>query len=129
MKLLADYPKLVEMKRFYNHSLNITDHDLNTIPWSAVVTALVRVKNDIDTTKYPAIAKLDAHNVANRILRKENYMISIFNKSILNLTIPIFGKRRMLTRIMEWSLWFCIVDFVFDEHGTIKRSFLRDSNR
>jgi hypothetical protein len=56
-------------------------------------------------------------------------MISIFNKSILNLTIPIFGKRRLLTNIMEWSLWFCIVDFVFDEKGTIKKSFLRDSNR
>jgi hypothetical protein len=65
------------------------------------VKALVRVKNDVDTTKYPAIAKLDAHNVANRILRKENYMISIFNKSILNLTIPIFGKRRLLTNIVH----------------------------
>lgn len=56
-------------------------------------------------------------------------MISMFNKDILNLKIPVFGKRHMLTRIMEWSLWFCIVDFVFDEYGTVKKSFLRESNR
>ncbi|KAJ3383174.1 autophagy protein atg9 [Lobulomyces angularis] len=129
LKLFVDYPLLIEMKNFYNKGLNIQESDLSTLNWATVVNQIVKLKNELDTSRNPPIAKLDAHNIANRILRKENYMISMFNKDVLNLTIPIFGKRKMLTRIIEWSLWICIVDFVFDEHGMIKKNFLRDSNR
>lgn len=113
--------------------------DLNIISWSHVVNQIIKLRNTVAIVgpissnnppiKNPAVEKIDAHNIANRILRKENYMIAIFNKDILQLNFPMFGTRQMLTRIMEWNLWFCIVSFVFDKSGSIKKSFLRESNR
>lgn len=80
--------------------------------------------------------KLNAHSIANRILRKENYMIAIFNKDLLNLRIPFlfpksnWGQRSYLTTIMEMNLWLCISSYVFDSNtGCVRKSFLRDSNR
>lgn len=41
--------------------------------------------------KPPALNKprLDAHDIANRIMRKENYFVALFNKNVINTAIPI----------------------------------------
>lgn len=135
-RIFFDYPLLIEVKEFYNIGLDISDLDLNIISWTKVVSQIIKLRNTVDTfSTHPpqlrsaSIDKMDAHNIANRIMRKENYMIALYNKDILNLSIPVFGKRFMLTHIMEWNLWFCIVSYVFDENGAVKTRFLRDSNK
>lgn len=75
------------------------------------------------------IKRLDAHAIANRILRKENYLIALFNKDILDLSFPLLGSQPLLTRIVEWSLSYCVLSFAFDEKGQVKRRFLKEANR
>ncbi|KAJ3299801.1 autophagy protein atg9 [Borealophlyctis nickersoniae] len=99
---------------------------MQTLEWRDVVSRLTRVNG---TNGRPGFERLEAHGIANRILRKDNYMIAIFNKDILDLTIPFLGKRQMLTKIMEWNLSFCILSYVFNEKGLIRKRFLNDVNR
>ncbi|KAJ3046056.1 autophagy protein atg9 [Rhizophlyctis rosea] len=103
--------------------------NMQTLDWRDVVNRIVRTNDLPDENGRPGADKLDAHNIANRIMRKENYMIALFNKEILNLTVPVLGKRQMLTKIMEWNLSFCILSYVFDEKGHVRKRFLKDVNR
>lgn len=159
--------RLVDMYNFYTHLLKIPDvsflinvfsvmahivlqADIQTISWSEVIRRIgaIREENPLtaisskarhtnnDTTN----AKLDAHDVANRIMRQENYLIALFNKDLLDLRVPLppalkrfitneDGKGRMLTRALEWNLRFCLMEYLFDQHGRVRKVFLKSKNR
>ncbi len=88
-------------------------------------------------------AKLDAHDIANRIMRQENYLIALFNKELLDLRVPLplflqrfaffrtaeEGKGKTLTRALEWNLRFCLMEYLFDESGKVRKVFLKSKNR
>jgi autophagy-related protein 9 len=89
----------------------------------------------------PATASLDAHDIANRIMRQENYLIALFNKDLLDLRVPLppklkqmlrqsdDGKGRTLTRVLEWNLRFCLMEYLFDPQGRVRKVFLKTKNR
>lgn len=85
-------------------------------------------------------AKLDAHDIANRIMREENYLIAIFNKDLLDLRIPLppvlrqllsldGGQGMTLSTALELNLRICLMRYLFDARGRVKESFLKDRNR
>ena len=81
-------------------------------------------------------AKLDAHDIANRIMRQENFLIALFNKELLDLRVPLphgwpteVGKGRTLTRALEWNLQFCLMEYLFDRKGRVRKVFLKSKNR
>jgi Autophagy protein ATG9 len=53
------------------------------IPQSTTATSL-----NADAHRRPGQHQLDALMIANRILRKENFMIALFNRNILDLSVP-----------------------------------------
>lgn len=86
----------------------ISQSDMQTVPWPVIVEKISKLRSehpavaqhedytDLDpaanTVPKPPSAnkpRLDAHDVANRIMRKENYFIALFNKNVLNTAIPI----------------------------------------
>jgi len=75
--------------------------------------------------------RMDAHDIANRIMRKENYFIAMINRDILNLTIPIpfMCNRPLLTRTLEWNINLCIMKYVFDEQGQLRTAFIKDTHK
>jgi hypothetical protein len=89
-------------------------------------------------------AKLDAHDIANRIMRQENYLIALFNKELLDLRVPVPGflqsyfgnyfgedskKGQVLTRALEWNLRFCLMSWLFDDGGRVRKIFLKEKKR
>lgn len=86
-----------------------------------------------------AADRLDAHDIANRIMREENYLVALFNKDILDLRVPfppalerILGPKLVggqLTRALEWNLRFCLLRFFFGKDGQVRRAFVSDRNR
>jgi hypothetical protein len=77
-------------------------------------------------------------------MRQENYLIALFNKELLDLRVPIpsilqpyFGSRlgdeskkgQVLTQALEWNLRFCLMSFLFDEGGRVRKSILKEKNR
>lgn len=134
--------KLKEIRNFYKHLINIPDdNELMTISWSTIVERLMLLKdyNGLTTTNDPhylndlsSKVRLDAHDIANRIMRKENYMIGLINKNVLDLSIkiPLINYQiNPLTRTLEWNLQLCINNFVFNKHGQINGNILKEVNR
>ncbi|KAH9930780.1 autophagy protein Apg9-domain-containing protein [Fomitopsis serialis] len=140
--------RLVDMYRFYTYLLHIPDADIQTISWPEIVRRIGAIREDNPLTALSSTgagqsvtAKLDAHDVANRIMRQENYLIALFNKELLDLRVPLpsllerfvdspeDGKGRVLTRALEWNLRFCLMEYLFDESGKVRKMFLKSKNR
>lgn len=141
--------KLAELQSFYRHLLGISDDlELMTISWSTIVERLMKLKDyNSLTSSNPNLpphyvndlnskVRLNAHDIANRIMRKENYMIALINKEVLDLLIPtpsilssIISRHSVLTRTLEWNLKLCIDNFVFNENGQINQNILKESSR
>ncbi|KDR81708.1 hypothetical protein GALMADRAFT_239851 [Galerina marginata CBS 339.88] len=142
--------RLVHMYNFYTYLLKIPDADIQTIAWSEVVRRIgnIREENPLTalssnkgrTSDDTATAKLDAHDIANRIMRQENYLIALFNKELLDLRAPLpnslkqfvaeeEGKGKTLTQALEWNLRFCLMEYLFDQHGKVRKVFLKAKNR
>lgn len=130
--------------------LNLTQNDIQTIPWSTIVTRLSALRashpSALSSRSSSSHAtaqgqRLDAHDVANRIMREENYLIALFNKDVLDLSLPwphwapnwlrkAEGKGKgMLTKTLQWNLEFCLVGFLFGRDGQVRRAFLGERNK
>lgn len=138
---VMDIRRLLDIYNFYRHLLGIPDSDMQTISWQDIVARLMNLRdanpNTSDKLKRrnwsnTSKQRMDAHDIANRLMRRENYLIALFNKGILDLTVPLpFFRTRggMLTRTLEWNLSQCILDFVFNEQGQFRTLFLKDTHR
>ncbi|KAI0647440.1 APG9-domain-containing protein [Trametes meyenii] len=143
--------RLVDMYRFYTYLLHIPDEDIQTISWPEVVRRIGAIRESNPLTALSSnqaahqsvTAKLDAHDIANRIMRQENYLIALFNKELLDLRVPLpetldrlalfhtaeDQKGKLLTRALEWNLRFCLMEYLFDESGRVRKVFLKSKNR
>lgn len=125
--IIQDIPRLWRMNRFYALILGIPDDALAACEFGDVTRRLTRLQED-----HPiSVDQLTPYHVANRIMRRENYLIALFNKEILELPSP-FGRngKQVLSKAMEWNLSFCILDYVFDESSSsVRRSFLKDTQK
>ncbi|KAJ5814735.1 Autophagy-related protein 9 [Penicillium riverlandense] len=140
---LLDIRRLKHMHDFYFYLLGISDAEIQTISWQEVVSRLMTLRDANPATAGAVSAKhrrflgsqskqrMDAHDIANRLMRKENYMIALVNKNILDLTLPIpfLRNRQLFSRTLEWNLNLCIMDYVFNEQGQVRTLFLKDTHR
>ncbi|WVQ79423.1 hypothetical protein IAT38_001521 [Cryptococcus sp. DSM 104549] len=103
IKFVYSLPRILDMYRFYTHLLGIPDDDIQTVPWPEIVRLIGEIREHNPVTSlangqasvlagmvgedndYGQFKKLDAHDIANRILRQENYFIALFNKDLLDL--------------------------------------------
>ncbi|KAG9127405.1 autophagy protein atg9 [Ceratobasidium sp. 392] len=138
--------RLLELYQFYTHLLGVPDSDIQTISWPEIVRriGLIRDQNPITSlsnatapNNATTTAKLDAHDIANRIMRQENYLIALFDRGLLDLRVPLprllqFGGepgQQTLTRALEWNLRACLLGHLFDQRGTVRTVFLKEKNR
>ncbi|KAF9211821.1 autophagy protein atg9 [Podila verticillata] len=136
-RFIYDVPELSDMCNFYTYLLQIPDEDIQTVSWHEVVNRIIMIRDNNPNTSTAATIqttstqRLNAHDIANRIMRKENFMIAMFNKELINLSVPLpmMKHRTILTRILEWSLSFCILGYVFDDRGQVRKRFLKDTRR
>ncbi|KAI5950627.1 ATG9 [Candida margitis] len=133
--------KLKEVQNFYRYLLNVGDDELSTISWKTIVERLMLLKdyNSLTSSSNPtenhyindlsSKVRLDAHDIANRIMRRDNYMIALINKDVLDLSVLFMDQKQSLTKTLEWNLKLCIDNFVFNQQGQINGSILKDYNR
>lgn len=138
---ILDIRRLWDVHNFFVHLLDIPDSDMQSISWQEVVARLMALRDANPNTSaalhrrnYSTHSKqrMDAQDIANRLMRRENYMIALFNKDVLDLTVPLpilRHKKGMLTRTLEWNLSLCILDFAFNEQGQLRTLFLKDTHR
>eukprot|EP01118_Nematostelium_gracile_P011327 TRINITY_DN39_c0_g1_i1.p1 TRINITY_DN39_c0_g1~~TRINITY_DN39_c0_g1_i1.p1 ORF type:complete len:632 (+),score=154.63 TRINITY_DN39_c0_g1_i1:63-1898(+) len=110
-QLYTDLRDNWSIKRFYREKLYIDDNELAIMEWRDVAKKLVKVPNLCVYKENMTVL-----DVANRIMRKENYLIAMINKDILKLSVPLPGlkNRFMVTKTIEWSLVHGLFSFMFD---------------
>lgn len=80
--------------------------------------------------------------VAQRIMRRENYMIAFVNKGLLDLTIPNLPvrmwpftlmtnkpkdeKTALFSKSIEWSIYFCVLNYMFNHSRKVRPAFYGD---
>ena len=135
--------RLFQMHNFYLHVLGINDHDIQTVSWVRVVDGLVKVQNANIATAQPTAKareflkyglpqqRLNAESVANRLMRKDNYYVAMYNKDVFDFTLPLpfVGTRQSYSKSLEWCIDFCLTNFIFDEQGNIRSFCLDVKNR
>ena len=135
--------RLRHMHDFYHYLLEIPDSDIQAISWQEVVKRLMSLRDSNPSTAGAVTERhrrflgsqskqrMDAHDIANRLMRRDNYLIALINKDILDLTLPIpfFKNRQLFSKTLEWNLSLCILDYVFNEQGQVRPLFLRDTHR
>ncbi|KAK3710946.1 autophagy protein atg9 [Vermiconidia calcicola] len=116
---------------------------LQTVSWIRVVEGLVKVQNaNIATSNAPSKVKqylgynrpqqrINAESIANRLMRQANYYVALYNKEILDFTLPLpfVGSRQFYSKSLEWLIDFCLTNFIFDEQGSIRPFCLNVKNR
>lgn len=139
---IIDIPRLRHMHDFYHYLLDIPEQEIQSISWQEVVSRLMALRDSnptiTSTSKKPGAyirsqdkQRMDAHDIANRLMRRQNYMIAMINKDILDLTLPIpfLRNRKLFTRTLEWNIDMCVMDFVFNRKGQVRTLFLKDTHR
>ena len=140
---LLDLRRLFHVRDFYVHLLNIPECDMQTVTWQEIVARVMALRDQNPKTAATLTRaqrrfigsqskeRLDASDIANRLMRRENYLIALFNKDILDLTIPLpfLQNRQLLSQTIEWCLMFSILDFVFDDQGQVNQEFLKSDRR
>jgi autophagy-related protein 9 len=98
------------------------------MPWATVLEKVVLVQS---SRQLCVVKDLNAHDIVMRLMRKENYLIGMLNKGVLAFPIskwiPGAGPtvksstngtqyRLVLTKTLEWTLNWCILQSMFDRN-------------
>lgn len=140
---VRDVRRLFRMHNFFLYVLGISDQDLQTVSWVRVVEGLVKVQNANVATANSSTAvkkfleygrppqRISAESIANRLMRQDNYYVALYNKDILDFTLPLpfVGTRQFYSKSLEWCIDFCLTNFIFDEQGSIRPFCLSINNR
>ncbi|KAL3293244.1 autophagy protein Apg9 [Colletotrichum asianum] len=143
VQFTVDLRRLRNMRNFYTYLLEIPEEDMQTVSWQDIVSRVMSLrdanpKTAINITpsqrrwiRNQSKERLDAHDIANRLMRRENYLIAMMNKDVLDLTLPIpfMGKHQFFSRSLEWNLHFSILGFIFDESNQVNQEFLKADRR
>lgn len=143
IQYIIDIPRLWDMHNFYHHLLGIPDTDIQTVSWQLVVSKLMALRDanaatvdnmSPETRRFISVhskQRMDAHDIANRLMRKENYMIALMNRDAFDVTVPIpfIGNVQFWTRTIQWNIGLCLMDWVFNDEGQVKDEFLVSQNR
>jgi len=128
----------LEAKYIFEDKLGISARKLEggAVEWPEIVKKILDLQQSGEYRM--AIHGQDIRDelvVAPRILRRENFMIAFFNLDVLDLTIPIpwradanaRSKMKFYSKSLEWSIYFCILSYMFNHKYQIRPAFCMDA--
>ncbi|XP_002532369.2 autophagy-related protein 9 [Ricinus communis] len=136
LRFFAQLRDILGIRHFYYNSLHVTDNEIHTMPWATILEKVVQLQS---SQQLCVVKDLSAHEVVMRLMRKENYLIGMLNKGVLAFPIspwvpgtgPIvkYGPngaqyRLILTKTLEWTLNWCILQSMFDRNFCVRRDFI-----
>ena len=114
------------MRRFYSEALRIPESEIQSDDFGEIIDKIGALQQKYPITK----GHLDARDICNRLMRKENYLVALLNKEVFNVENPITVKpTSTLTKTLEWNLSFCVVNYFFDDAGHIRHTLLKEMHK
>eukprot|EP01088_Endostelium_zonatum_P017654 TRINITY_DN5316_c0_g1_i1.p1 TRINITY_DN5316_c0_g1~~TRINITY_DN5316_c0_g1_i1.p1 ORF type:complete len:680 (-),score=157.79 TRINITY_DN5316_c0_g1_i1:82-2121(-) len=101
------------MKVFYNTTLKINEEDLPNTDWVVISRQIQKIHNE--NTRLIEKQRITPLDMTNIIMRKENFMLALFNQRILSFHIPLPFLRRysFYTHTLEIFLLFIFNQTIF----------------
>ncbi|KAG2308687.1 hypothetical protein Bca4012_082224 [Brassica carinata] len=137
LRFFAQLKDTLDFRHFYYNSLHVTDNEILTMPWETVLEKVVQLQS---SQRLCVVKDLSAHDIVMRLMRKENYLIGILNKGLLSFPIshwipgagPLVKSSQdgtqqhhlVLTKTLEWTLNWCILQSMFDCNFRVRRDFV-----
>ncbi|GLU07724.1 hypothetical protein SLE2022_246720 [Rubroshorea leprosula] len=136
LRFFAQLKETLGIRHFYYNSLHVTDNEIQTMPWATILEKVVQLQS---SQQLCVVKDLSAHDVVMRLMRKENYLIGMINKGVLAFPISQWvpgagptvkyapnGRRHhlILTKTLEWTLNWCILQSMFDRNFCLRRDFI-----
>ena len=112
IKLYSSAKAYKHLKDFYNLTLNIEDNELLRLSWNHIVHRISDISSHESTNEY---------HMAQKIMRKDNYIIALFSCDILN--------SLWMTRLIEWNFIYYIINHFFNYNGHLKATLFTDNTR
>ncbi|KAL7559300.1 hypothetical protein ACA910_001383 [Epithemia clementina (nom. ined.)] len=125
-----NFQNALKSKRVFEDWLGIPVHKLEggAVDWDRDVVGKIR---DLQESGQYRVAihgeaqGLDALSIAHRILRKENFFVALFNQGLLDFSVPFLGHDHFCASL-EWCLYFCVLNFMFNHKYNIRPAFYLD---
>lgn len=119
-------PQYERVSRFYKYALEIEDEELGfAVDFGEVCHRIHRFHE----ANRIHCARLNEQDICNRITRRDNYLIALYNKQLLDFgkELPAFlcDNDSLHTRILEWNVSFGLLGFVFENGSDAKSTALR----
>ncbi|CAM9428503.1 unnamed protein product [Chrysoparadoxa australica] len=129
---LQDVRAAMKMETLYKDLMGIASRDLCRVQWNEVVSKFLELHSTgtYHRTLLPEGKRdITAHEIASRIMRRENYKIALINQRVLGLSLPLSwplvgGLEVGLSDNLAWSIDFCLLDRIFTENFTLNESEL-----
>mmetsp|Transcript_9901 Transcript_9901/g.16301 ORF Transcript_9901/g.16301 Transcript_9901/m.16301 type:complete len:1086 (-) Transcript_9901:92-3349(-) len=130
MKSVETVCDSLDMSNFYSEKLGLKLVDLQYMQWYEVLERLISIHNH-GLCRIGPKGTITVHDVALYVMRNENYLIGLINKNTLDLVVPWWispfaSDELFLTQSLEWSLSFCIMDYMYDDGFELSAEFLND---
>jgi len=114
------------MHVFYRDRLRITTRELQTMQWHEVVTRFEQLQRS--GSYRVALKEVTAHSIAMRIMRKDNYMVALVNKDMLDLSLRVpctsWRLHTPLTKSLEWNLDIALFSHMWGRNFRLRRNFV-----
>lgn len=128
--LLYSIPTLAQNWRmyvFYRDRLKITTRDLQTMAWPQVVAQFDALHRSGEyRVQLNNRSSVSAFHIAARVMRKDNYLIALINKNVLDLRLPCCGCAAPFTKSLEWNLHWTLLNHMFSRNFRLRPQFLTD---
>jgi len=118
----------LESRAFFEERLGIFQHKLEggAIEWDRdVVQKIVDLQNSGEYRVAIHNGELDGLVIAQRILRKENFLIALFNRNMLDFSLPLIPGT-FFSKSLEWSVYFCVLNYMFNHKYLVRPAFYLD---
>lgn len=124
---LATVKDALQAKAFFENKLGISARKLEggAVEWDEIVQKIIKLQ---ETGEYRVAIhgqEINALTVAEIIMRKENFMVAFFNRSMLDLTLPwpLNTGKEFFSKSLEWCVYFCILSYMFNHKYKIRPAF------
>jgi len=136
-RFYATFKDGLHARLFYENKLGISTRKLEggAVEWDDIVQKVIHLQESGEYRIAIHGEELDALGVAQRILRKENFMVAFVNRNMLDLRLPLpwplrseqgYTKDNYLCTSMEWSLYACMLNHMFNRQHKIRPAFYMD---
>ena len=108
----------------------------NTTPSAPPAAAFDLPTNPSKLQHHQNQSLLDPLQIAQRIMRKENFMLAFWNAGLLDCTKIVFPwsgdsdgmQRHYWCGVLEWSFYQCVLNFMFNHKYELRPAFCLDSD-